>query len=147
MNYKIPGLSSGAFIFIALILADIWLFITSFSLGIIYTIVIPIMFLMVLYFYCRKCPHTVNGTCRHVIFGRITKKLFGPSDQQKYTAKEILFTLIALLILIAFPQYWLIQNLVLFTVFWFLMFITGIIIRTGVCPGCRNHNCLLCPNA
>ncbi|MBN2039668.1 MAG: hypothetical protein JW864_06480 [Spirochaetes bacterium] len=147
MNYKVPGISSIIFMITALILADIWLFIISPGLGVIYSALIPVMFLVILYFYCRKCPHTAKGTCRHGILGRITKRLFGQSDPEKYTAKEIIFTLTALAVLIAFPQYWLFQNIVLSTGFWILMFISGLIVRTGVCPGCRNFNCKFCPSA
>ncbi len=150
MNYKIPGLSSIALMFIAIVLADIRLFTISITSGVIYTVLIPILFLFVLYCYCRKCPHSANGatkgTCRHVILGKITSSLFGNSKPAKYTIKEILSALIPLLILIAFPQYWLFRDITLFIVFWILMLAAGIIVRTGVCPGCKNVNCGFCPN-
>jgi hypothetical protein len=146
MNYKIPGLSSITFMFIALVIASFQLFTVSIITGTIYIILIPVVFLNLLYWYCRKCPHSANGTCRHVIFGWITKKVFSIVAPTKYTVIEIIFSLAPLAVLILLPQYLLFKNLILFIAFWILMLIAGVIVRTGVCPGCRNLNCAFCPN-
>jgi hypothetical protein len=147
MNYKVPGLSSIISMLIALAIALFQLFTFSILFGAFYAILIPIVFLNLIYWYCRKCPHTSDGTCRHVIFGRITKMLFGATNQDNYTFKEIIFALFPLVMLVAAPQYWLFQNKYLIIIFWGLMLLAGVIVRTGVCSGCRNTNCTFCLNA
>jgi hypothetical protein len=147
MNYKIPGLTSIILFFIAIGIAAVDLFTVSISLGIVNIVLLPLIFLNVFYWYCRKCPHIMNGTCRHVILGKITHGLFNAVAPAKYSFKEIIFTLLPLIILIIFPQYWLFQNKYLFIAFWIFMLVAVIIVRTGVCTGCKNTNCAFCPNS
>jgi hypothetical protein len=147
MGNKISGLLSIVLILIGLAIADFCLYQISIAIGAIYTVFVFLVFLNIFFWYCRKCPHVVNGTCRHVIFGRITKALFGTVDPAKYTFKEIIFALAPMMILVLIPQYWLFQNLALFIEFWILMLAAGIVVRTDVCPGCKNLNCAFCPKA
>jgi len=146
MSYKIPGLSSIILLFIALGIADYQLFTVSLPLGIVYFICIPLSFLITLYNYCRKCPHVASKTCRHVLFGWIISKLFKPIQPSKYTVKEAFVSLIPLVFIVIFPQYWLVQSIGLFIAFWVLMLAAVVIVRIGVCIGCKNVNCLFCPN-
>lgn len=146
MNYKVPGLSSIILVFAALLIACCQLFLSSPVLALIYFICIPLAFLFTLYNYCTKCPHVQDGTCRHVVFGWVVVKLFKIRSPSKYTLKEIILALAPIAALLIFPQYWLFQNIGLFTVFWVLMLIAVVIVRTGVCISCRNSNCKFCPN-
>jgi len=146
MNYKISGLSSLVFVFFALAIAAFQLYKTSPLIGIIYSLSIPISFFIVLYCYCRKCPHVASKTCRHVLFGWIVAKIFKSSVPSKYSLLEIIFTVVPLLIIFMYPQYGLYQNKTLFTVFWLLMIVAVVIVRSGVCPRCENLYCVLCSN-
>lgn len=143
MNYRVPGLSSIIILFIGFGIAVYQLFMSSALLGLTYFIFIPVVFLNLLYHYCRKCPHVKNNSCRHVIFGQLTKKLFGILQPSKYTNKEILLALTPLLIIVLLPQYWLFKNKFLLIAFLFLLLIAFIIVRTGVCKGCQNRYCAL----
>ena len=147
MNDKVPGLSSILLLFVALGIADYQLFTVSTLLGVIYLLCTPIVFLNLLYLYCRKCPHVKNGTCRHVLFGWVVKKLFKPLEPAQYKVKEVILALLPLVIYVVFPLYWLFQNRSLFIAFWILMLIAVMIVRTGVCTSCKNTHCKMCPNA
>ncbi|TYQ16734.1 UNVERIFIED_CONTAM: hypothetical protein Cloal_3302 [Acetivibrio alkalicellulosi] len=144
MNYKIPGLLSIVLVFISLGIGGYQLFSYSIFLGMIYVLLIPLVFLNVMYQYCRKCPHVAEKTCRHVIFGWIVNKLFTPIKPSKYTLKEIIYALTPLILLILLLQYWLFKNIFMFIVFWIPMLISVIIIRIGVCKECQNKNCAFC---
>jgi len=146
MNYKIPGLLSSSIVFIAFIIAFYQLFISSVLIGILYTIFLPIVFLNLLYFFCRKCPHVPDNSSRHVIFGPIVKKLYKLEEPSPYKISELFLALFPFVLFILFPQYWLFQNKSLLAVFWMLMIISGLIILFGVCRKCRNTHCPGCHN-
>lgn len=147
MNYKFPGLTSILFMFVALAIASYSLFANSFILGAVYTLFIPIALLNTLYNYCRKCPHAVDQTCRHVILGMVIMRSFKPLQPSSYTINEYLRALIPLILLFIYPQYWLIANTNLIVLFWLFMAAAVFIIRIGVCSDCRNANCMFCPKA
>ncbi|MBN1398061.1 MAG: hypothetical protein JXA06_08540 [Bacteroidetes bacterium] len=146
MNYKIPGLLSIGIMFIALAIAGYQLFMSSALIGILYALLLPVVFLNLLYFYCRKCPHVPDNSCRHVIFGPIVKKLYKLEEPSPYKISELFLALFPFILFILFPQYWLFQNKLLLTVFWILMIISGLIILFGVCRECRNTHCPGCHN-
>lgn len=133
-------------IFVAFGIADYRLFVSSRALGIGYAVCLPLVFLNMFYFYCRKCPHVADKTCRHVLFGPIVKKLFKPVNPAPYKTGEIIIALVPMAIFILFPQRWLFKTLYLFVMYWVLMLMAGAIIRFRVCPKCGNINCPLCPN-
>jgi len=146
MDYKITGLGSILLVFVALGIASSQLFQASVIFGFVYLVCIPIAFLNVSYHYCRKCPHVANDTCRHVVLGWAVKKLFKYNLSSKYTFKDLIFAAVPLGILVILPQYWLFVNMPLFVVFWVLMLIAVMIVRTGVCVTCQNTKCSFCPN-
>jgi hypothetical protein len=146
MKDKIPGVSSIALVFIAFGIAAYQLLQYSILLGLLFIVFTPAVFLNVMYQYCRKCPHVKSKTCRHVIIGAITGKLFGSIESSAYTRREILLMLIPLCALVIFPQYWLFQNIPLLIAFWVLMVLAVLIVLTGVCRTCENNNCAMCPN-
>lgn len=146
MRCKFLGVLSIIIAFAAFTLAAIQLLNHSLILGIGYILFIPLGFLIILYSYCRKCPHVTNNTCRHILMGLIVIKLFKPVKPSRYTIRQIIAVVIPLAIISLFPQYWLIKNITLFIAFWILMFTAIIIIRIGVCTRCGNSNCSFCPN-
>lgn len=144
MDYRIPGLVSIFLAFIAIGIADFQLFQYSITIGVVYIVLMPIIFLNTLYQYCRKCIHVADGTCRHVIFGKLINKLFKVSKPSPYTFKEVSSVLISNTLFFIFPQYWLFKNLLLLITFWVFMLISIITIRYLVCPNCCNRNCYFC---
>lgn len=146
MNYRIPGILSIVLLFVTAGIAGYQLFTVSTMLGIAFVIALPLSFLSTFYFYCRKCPHALRGTCRHVVMGWTVSKLFKLSEPSEYTVIEMIYAFVPAAVVIIIAQYWLVQNIKLFTVFWMLMLVTGVIIRTSVCRECENTYCKMCPN-
>ena len=144
MKNKLIGLLAILFPISVMIMADIILFSVSVWLGIIYALMLPASFLVLFNFYCRKCPHARDSTCIHVFPGIITSKIFSTVNPAPYSKKEI-SCLVPLGILALLPQYWLIQKLPFFIIFWAVMGISFIVIRISLCRLCRNINCPLNP--
>ncbi|MBN2436505.1 MAG: hypothetical protein JXK07_14690 [Spirochaetes bacterium] len=145
MDYRITGITSIGLVFVAIGIAMYQLFSISFLFGAVYTVCVPLVFLNVIYIYCRRCTHSLDGSCRHVLFGLIVGRLFKPTSPKPYTLNEILIALLPLVILIALPLYWLWQIPVLFFSFLTLLAVAGAIVVKGVCPGCKNSSCAMCP--
>jgi hypothetical protein len=141
MNYRISGLLSILLSFTAIGLAVYQLFVSSLLLGFLFLFCFIISWLNTFYHYCRKCPHTNNGSCRHVIFGWITSKLFKPVPPSPYLFKEKFAQYINVFIYVLAPQYWLFKNTSLFAMYWVLMIISIILQFTSVCRKCENAYC------
>lgn len=144
MNYRIAGISSIGLAFVSISITAYRLFSVSLAIGAAYTACVPLVFLNVLYVYCKRCPHVGDASCRHVVFGPIVARLFKQTSPQSYTMVEVLIALAPLATLIMFPQFWLWQTPILFIVFWILLASAGIIVIKGVCPLCKNTSCAMC---
>jgi hypothetical protein len=142
MSYKLPGVTSLILAFTAIGIADYYLFTVSPLPGVLYLLIVPIALVNNIFFYCRKCPHVHDKSCRRVLFGRVAHALFKPITRAPYTGREILLQLLPMLAYILFPQYWLIRNVTLFSTFWVLIIIAGILQIFFICPQCHNHYCL-----
>jgi hypothetical protein len=142
MKSRFHGILSIALVLLALFGSSFVIFLSNNILGIIYFILIPILFTIIARLYCTKCQHTLDDTCRHVIIGKIAK-VFKYRDE-RYTAIDIIGTSIAVIFLVSTPQYWLIRTPYLFLAFWVLFLIAGIDIFAFVCKDCRNKNCFNC---
>ena len=146
MSYKVPGVGSLIVVCIGLIFGAIPLFMESIYLGIIFTLLLVLSFLFLLYSYCRQCPHVINGTCRHVVIGLLVKKLFKLKEAKPYRLKEIWIGILPIIFLILAMQYWLLQYFIFFIGFWIMIVLGVIIIRLAVCTSCENTHCALCKN-
>ncbi|MCJ7771947.1 MAG: hypothetical protein MUP22_02315, partial [Desulfobacterales bacterium] len=80
-----------------------------------------------------------------VLPGKLTA-LFPSRESEKYSALDILATIIALALIIFFPQYWLWKHKLLLFVFWLILVIATLEILLFVCKECKNENCPICPN-
>lgn len=94
--------------------------------------------LPVAWFSCAKCCCRLD--CGHVALGLITRIL--PERRPgPYTKLEGLFSFLPILIAVAYPQYWLIQDLRLLIAFWVLVAIAGSGALLFVCRDCANTAC------
>lgn len=143
MHYKVPGLTSILIALAALILAAWRLFAVSLWLGAGFTLAAIAGGLIMLRTYCRKCPHLARGTCRHVLPGWIVGNLFHPRPPGPYSFRELLIAFFPVVMIMAFPQYWLFQHKAVFFAFWGLMAVAVVIVRMGVCPVCENGHCIM----
>jgi hypothetical protein len=104
-----------------------------------YLLLTGVLFLVVLWGFCTKCPH--KGTrCAHVAPG-ILAAMLPPRREGPYTTPEYAGVAVALLFMILFPQPWLAGHLVLLLLFWGCVLFAVAEIRTSVCRGCANIYC------
>jgi hypothetical protein len=129
---------------ISVIIGIIAISFTNKLLTVIYVAITIVSFGGVLYFYCLKCPSKDN-CCGHVLPGKLAV-LFPKRKSEKYSSFDILATLIALALIIVFPQYWLWKYKILFFVFWLIFAIATLEILLFVCKECKNEKCPMCPN-
>lgn len=112
----------------------------STTAALIYFIFISLLLILFAYAFCAKCP--VRSKCVHVLMGLITQILPGRIESP-YTKQEMFIVIIFFTFLVLFPQYWLIQNSVLFLVFWGLFIGECIFTHFTCCKGCGNIYCKL----
>ena len=139
---KVNGITSLLFTGVSLLLGLYILWINNINLAILYLISMLIAGILIPYTYCTKCPCR-NTSCAHVLPGLITH--FMPDrESESYTIFDwaIVGTLMGLLIFL--PQYWLFENLLLFSIFWILIITAFLQIRLFICETCDNKKCLLC---
>ena len=137
---KFHRVTSVGFAAVAVGIAAVAMFLTSWVLGVVYLAVGATGSVIVLYVYCAKCPCKADN-CGHVFPGKIAT-IF---DRQPgpYTKVEMTAMLLALLTLLGLPQFWLWQYMGLFIAFWVLIGIAILQARTVVCRACENVYCPL----
>jgi membrane protein YdbS with pleckstrin-like domain len=135
------GILSLLMLLMAIVIGALSVFKSSVVLTVAYLGASMILFMVVIYSYCSKCPCRLHS-CAHILPGKLTT--FLPSRKVgQYTALDFLGVTIPLVIIFAFPQLWLIKNLFLLIVFWALVIVALVEIRFSVCKGCGNNYCPL----
>jgi hypothetical protein len=110
--------------------------------GLFYGALLLIGSFLIVYVFCTKCPIRASG-CRHVLPGRLTPWL--PARlQTPYTVSDYLAVGVILLVLIAYPQIWLVPHKITLLLFWLLLAAGLLEIILFVCQGCGNVRCLVC---
>lgn len=142
MNNKIHGIFSIALIGISLLIALLTVTYFNQLMGVLYLLLEISLLLLIIYSYCCKCDCKEHN-CGHVIPGRIAMVL-PKRSQGRYSTADISSLIIAFLILLIFPQFWLWKSTFLLVAFWISLIIAGIDIVLFVCPSCKNRNCVLC---
>jgi hypothetical protein len=135
---KFLGLFSLSCIAIALVLAAAILFSSGFFLGLIYLILFGISSLIIVLSFCTKCSCKRN--CAHVLPGLATR-LFKDRPPGAYTKTELTLLITSLVLILGFPQFWLIRYWKQFLYFWILNGIGLIIIVKKICIRCENQFC------
>ena len=139
---KFNGITSLLFFGISLLIGLYILWINSINMTTIYIMIMIAAAVLVPYVYCTKCPCRQTN-CAHVLPGLITR--FMPNrESESYTIFDWAVVLILLGLLMLLPQFWLYENIVLFSIFW-IMSITALLqIRFFICKTCENKKCILC---
>jgi hypothetical protein len=139
---KFNGISSIIFFGISLLIGLYTIMQNTVDLAIGYVIIMLIAVLLIPYVYCTKCPCR-RTNCAHIIPGLITR--FMPDrDSEPYTVIDLAIVLILMGLLILLPQFWLYNNILLFSIFWILSITAGLQILFFVCKTCDNTKCILC---
>jgi hypothetical protein len=99
-----------------------------------------VVFLIFVFAFCAKCP--ARDTCTHVLQGMLTRCMPGRTTGP-YSPGDLLGLLVFFGFVALFPQYWLIQNLMLMVLFWLLFLGNLVITHFMCCRGCGNIYCML----
>lgn len=145
MNYKQHGAAAACLVLVSFCVAGF----TVLSYGSLllfgfYIAVVIVSLALVLFSYCRKC-YQRNGECVHLNLGALTRFMpeAGPG---KYSFFEIAGTLLGVLPLVLYPQYWLMKDMRMLTLYWLISAAAATEIMLFVCSGCRNGLCFFCRN-
>ena len=140
MSTKFHGLMSLGLVGAAVVIAAVTAFAESLLLGVVYLAVCAGAIAAVINAYCAKCPCKAN--CGHVIPGKLalmlTHRRPGP-----FTKGDLAIVGVGLLILLGVPNVWMRQNATLTVVFWVLVVVGVVQIRSFVCRACGNNLCPL----
>jgi hypothetical protein len=108
--------------------------------ALIYLVCTSFLLLLFVYAFCAKCP--IRSRCVHILMGLITQVL-PDRKESPYTRSELGVVILFFAFLVLFPQFWLIQNPVMFLVFWALFIGEWILTHFTCCRGCGNVFCSL----
>lgn len=138
MATRFHGVTSLGLVLVAIVLAAVAAFLTSWVLGLAYLAVCAVAPAGILVAYCAKCP--CQSHCGHLFPGKLAMRFL---DRQPgpYTPAELGTVGLALLLLLGLPQVWLWRYPLLFAVYWVLNAVALIEIRAVVCRSCENVYC------
>jgi len=142
MRKRFHGVFSLFLIGAAVVIGIVVIMNDSFAVGLIYGGLTVVSVAIILYAYCAKCEIR-NDACRHVIPGKIAS-MMPPRESGRYTFLDYCGVALPLVIILGFPQIWLMAHRGFIFLFWLLV-IPGLIeILVFVCRGCGNRNCPVC---
>lgn len=142
---KGSGVFSYSFIGLGIVVGGLFLILESITIGLVYVALVGVALYLLLMNYCRKCPHSMNGTCHHWLPGRLAKKL--PYKKTgKYTLLELAIVVVSIVMIFSLPIAYIYDNLIYLGVYLALWLIGVLLLRTKVCPNCYNRWCVICPN-
>jgi hypothetical protein len=124
---------------VALVIAALAMFLSSWGLGVAYVAICLIAPQAIIYAFCAKCP--CKECCGHVLPGK--QAMAFNRQPGPYTPVELGILGVVLLLLFGLPQFWLWQYPKLFIAFWILSAIAFMQIRLVVCRACNNIHCPL----
>lgn len=137
------GIVSMTLISIAVVIGMVVMSLQSLYLGLIGLLSFLLFMIPVAALFCSKCDNREN--CVHWFPGKISK-LLSKARKGPYTNIEIASVIATFLILIALPQYWLMDFSWLMVVYWLLMVAAVFEISNFVCTKCINRKCPMCKN-
>jgi hypothetical protein len=138
---KFNGITSLLFFGMSVLIGLYILRTNSVNLTILYIVIMLATAIMIPYVYCTKCPCRKTN-CAHVLPGLITR--FMPDrDSESYTVIDWAIVMILLGLLILLPQFWLYENILLFSIFWILSITAVLQIQFFICKTCDNKKCIL----
>jgi len=142
-KYNIHGIISIVLFLISFGIGVVSVSLQTLILGIFYLLLIVLAFIVTAIFYCSKC--LCRDHCNHIFIGKISI-LFSKKKAISYNVFDIILGITPMIAAIVFPQFWLIQNPIMFVSFWCFLIIAGLEVYFYVCNKCRNFNCKMCRN-
>jgi len=106
-----------------------------------YIIIFLCLIILIYRFYCTHCPHYIQGakTTKCMFFWGIPKFFKSNTKPPNFFEKAV--SLIAALIILLLPLYWLRFHTELFVIYLLSLAVFGITIRRNECRRCIYFNC------
>jgi hypothetical protein len=142
MHAKFHGVTSLLLESLAIVIGFIAIWQANRIAGGFYAVLVLIAVPLMLYAYCAKCDIRLTD-CRHVLPGQVTR-LLPDRDNAPYTIRDYLGLGLAVIVLVVFPQPWLLDNIPAFILFWACLVAGLVQILMKVCKGCGNQKCIMC---
>jgi hypothetical protein len=142
MNAKFHGVTSLLLEGLTIVIGFAAVWQANKTMGVLYAILVLAAVPIILYAYCSKCEVRLTG-CRHVIPGQITR-LLPARENTHYGILDYVGLMLPAALLVAFPQPWLLENVLLLILFWVCLAGGLLQILLKVCKGCGNQKCLMC---
>lgn len=93
--------------------------------------------------YCAKCECREN--CNHILFGKVSL-LLSKYNEGPYTITDWVTVSLPIIVVIAFPQFWLYKNQTMMILYWIFFSIGAIDAVIFGCAKCMNKRCAMCRN-
>ncbi|MFC1883203.1 hypothetical protein ACFL2O_00390 [Thermodesulfobacteriota bacterium] len=142
MMNRFHGVFSLVLVAVSLLIGIYVLMSESVLTGIVYSAVIAVSIVVIVYSYCSKCDCRLDS-CGHVIPGKLTKFLPDRAGRG-YNALDYIGVVLPFAAIILLPQMSLWKNKILFSLFWVFLVLALLEIFFFVCTKCMNNKCILC---
>ena len=116
MHAKFHGVASLLLESLAIVIGFIAIWQANRMAGGFYAALVLIAAVLMLYAYCAKCDIRLTD-CRHVLPGQVTR-LLPDRESAPYNVRDYLGLILSIVVLVAFPQPWLLDNIPLLIFFW-----------------------------
>ena len=107
----------------------------------IYFIAVLTGFFLNVYFFCRKCPHIADNSCRFVVWGKVACLFPKNRIGERYSYFNRITIWVTRLFMFLFPRPWLFKSKILFIIFVICILSALLIWVTSMCQTCRNEKC------
>ena len=138
---RTAGIISILLIAVAFLIGTYSIFKYNVLAALFYFVTVLVGYFLNIYFYCRKCPHIADNSCRFVVLGKIACLFPKNRIGERYSFSDMIVILIPRLFMFFFPRHWLFKQKILFVVFWGCIFISLFLWVVRVCQTCRNEKC------
>ena len=130
------------FLFVAAFLVGFYsILINDVLIACAYFVVVMTGYVLNVYYYCRKCPHVENNSCRFVVWGKLACLFPKGKIGTEYSFRDVIIILFPRLFMVFFPRPWLHDQKILFIVFWALVLFALFLWVSFACPTCGNEKC------
>jgi hypothetical protein len=138
---QIYGALSTILLGITLLIGAFSIFRVEPPLGYTYVAISVAGLLFNIYYFCRKCPHVADDSCKYIVFGKIARLFPKGKIGERYTYWDVVVIMLPRIFIAIFPRTWLFYyNIYLFIAFW-ICFMGSIMLIFSICPTCRNTEC------
>ena len=98
------GAISISLLAVAFLIGAYSIFIRNIPAAVIYFVVVVAGYFLNIYYYCRKCPHILDNSCRFVVFGKIACLFPKNRIGERYSISDYIIIWFPRLFMFFFPR-------------------------------------------